>query len=222
MDLILLHGALGCGRHWDQVAGLLQDKCRLHIPDLPGHGSRSGDDTCQTAEALKQSILGYVRDKGLNEYAVAGYSLGGYLALMMAMEQELRPARVICLATKMDWSAETAENEIGKLNREALVPLAEKLEAEHGPAWESLLPRTHAVLRSIGNAPLTLEDMNSIGIPVTMLVGERDKMVTHEETASFAGSIPSGSSGVLPSQPHLLERMDPGLIAGNFIRILNL
>ena len=40
--IMFLHGFLGCGHDWDEIAALLGDKYRHLRVNLPGHGSPVG------------------------------------------------------------------------------------------------------------------------------------------------------------------------------------
>ena len=45
------------------------------------------------------------------------------------------------------------------------------------------------------------------------MLGDRDKMVSLEETTAVYKAIPHAALAVLPNTPHALEQTDPSLIA---------
>jgi pimeloyl-ACP methyl ester carboxylesterase len=65
------------------------------------------------------------------------------------------------------------------------------------------------------------EDYSSITTPCLILLGDRDKMVTMEETIAIYKLLPSGKLGILPGTPHPLEQVNVDLLThfmNDFIR----
>lgn len=207
-QLLFLHGALGCAKHWQSICEQLRTEFDVFCPDFPGHGRKPSGPYENTLTGLSNFVQHYASENGLRNYTLIGYSLGGYVALNLALRQSSGLDKVITLATKMQWDPAIAETEILKLNVENLQGIADKLSSEHGSNWSELIPQTHEIFRSIGSAPLTLQQMSEIRIPVSMLRGERDKLVSAGETEHFAAAIPEGRFLSIPAQGHLLERMD--------------
>ncbi|WP_016590827.1 alpha/beta fold hydrolase, partial [Yersinia pestis] len=80
--LVWLHGLLGSGQDWLPVAQLCGDYPSLLI-DLPGHGqsvSLSADGFADISRQLSQTL----QANGIREYWLAGYSLGGRIAIYHA------------------------------------------------------------------------------------------------------------------------------------------
>lgn len=211
-QLLFLHGAMGCAQHWHSVCEQLRPEYEVHCPDFPGHGIQKGDHSAATLRELADFVERYASGHGLGNYTLIGYSLGGYVALDMAVRHMPGLEKVITVATKMQWDPAISESEILKLNVLNLQGIAEKLSAEHGGDWTRLIKQTHTILRSIGTNPLTRQQMSEISIPVLMLRGERDKLVSSEETELFASSIPDGRFLTIPGQGHLLERMEVSVL----------
>lgn len=86
--LLFLHGYLGAGDEWSEIIEGLKDVFYCGVVDLPGHGSSTGSDDLSdysfpgAASALKQFLLNH-NISSTNWY---GYSLGGRLALYMAVQ----------------------------------------------------------------------------------------------------------------------------------------
>lgn len=207
-QLLFLHGAMGCAKHWHSICEHLRPEYEIHCPDFPGHGMQPSIPSDFTLSGLSNFVQQFASENGLRNYMIIGYSLGGYVGLNIALRQASGLDKVFTVATKMHWDPDIAEIEILKLNVGNLQVIAEKLSSEHGSNWQELIPQTHEILRSIGSAPLTLQQMSEIRMPVSMLRGERDKLVRAEETELFANSIPNGRFLNIPGQGHLLERMD--------------
>jgi pimeloyl-ACP methyl ester carboxylesterase len=64
------------------------------------------------------------------------------------------------------------------------------------------------------NVPLPGQDeFARLQLPVFLLLGDRDPMVTLGETLDAYQSIPGAQFAVLPATPHPIEKADPALLA---------
>ncbi len=89
--LVLLHGYPLDHHIWDAVVPLLQDKFDLILPDLRGFGESTTMDTPYTMDDFASDIAGLLDQLGIGKAAIAGHSMGGYVALAFA---RLFPDRV--------------------------------------------------------------------------------------------------------------------------------
>ena len=220
-DVLLLHGALGCNAHWNHILPYLDKSFTYHNLNFPLHGHTASPKKDLQLRDLSDFITGYVSAQRLDEFTIMGYSMGGYAGIDLAIRHQEGLVKVITLGTKLNWSPRVAEEEISRISIEGLKPIHEKLEKEHGNAWRDVVYATHSIMKGIGENPIKKEDMAGITIPVHLLVGEKDKMVTAEETKAFAESGHTITWEVVPMQPHLLERVDAGLIAKRINSLLD-
>lgn len=84
--IVLIHGVCHRGHAWDPVVPLLEDRFRLVIVDLPGHGRSpdlppEGDPVEYMVDQLTTMLDGIVPPGERAHFA--GNSLGGFLALEM-------------------------------------------------------------------------------------------------------------------------------------------
>jgi magnesium chelatase accessory protein len=92
--LVLVHGLGGAAANWLALAPLLLPGRRLLVPELPGHG---GSSPLPAAPSLSPyaDVLGLLLEhEGAAPAAVVGHSLGGAVALRLALR---RPAAVSAL-----------------------------------------------------------------------------------------------------------------------------
>lgn len=82
VPLVLLHGLLGDGRDWQPVIAALPEY-RCQELDLPGHGRNRALRVSGFDEA-NAWLCGEIKARGIERYRLAGYSLGGRLALYHA------------------------------------------------------------------------------------------------------------------------------------------
>ena len=82
--LVLLHGYPLDHHLWDDVVPLLKDTFDLIIPDLRGYGESTTVDSPYTMDDLASDIVGLLDHLGIQKTAIAGHSMGGYVALAFA------------------------------------------------------------------------------------------------------------------------------------------
>lgn len=216
--LLLLHGALGASRHFDPIVPVLNEQYTIHRFDFHGHGGTALPAAPLSIELYTAQLLDYIRERGLGPVAVFGYSMGGYVALHAALQAPGAVGRVQTLATKFNWSPETAAREARQLDaaflREKAPAFAEQLAALHGDeGWKNLLPAMAVLMTSLGAHPLlTKENLAGINIPIRLMVGDRDAMVSIEETLAAFKSLPQASMAVLPDTKHPLDKVNNALL----------
>ena len=82
--LVLLHGLLGDGADWQPVIDQLPGLPSLAL-DLPGHGSNQALRVSGFGQA-HEWLCGELKARAITHYRLAGYSLGGRLALHHASQ----------------------------------------------------------------------------------------------------------------------------------------
>ncbi|GGX69735.1 alpha/beta fold hydrolase [Saccharospirillum salsuginis] len=83
-DLIILHGLFGSGDNWRSIAKGLSEHYRVHLLDLPNHGRSPWIDR-QSYPAFAEAVMEWLRDKGIERYHLMGHSMGGKVAMQMAL-----------------------------------------------------------------------------------------------------------------------------------------
>jgi esterase len=92
--LILLHGLFGSQDNLGVIARGLQDKWQIHGLDLRNHGKSPHADTMKYSE-MAEDVLAYMDEKGLEKVWVLGHSMGGKVAMQLAMDAPERIAGII-------------------------------------------------------------------------------------------------------------------------------
>jgi pimeloyl-ACP methyl ester carboxylesterase len=218
MDILFLHGALGCKKHWEPIVSLLSSQSNIHVLDFPSHGdSNVSLNKIQLCD-LVDFVRDYILKHQLNNVTIVGYSLGGYVGLKLAEEQLPGLEKVITIATKLNWNKEIASQEIEQLSKlEHLIP---KFEKEHGSNALTLIKNTSTILKSIGESPLIKSEFANVKVPICMLVGENDTMVTQSEIEKFVEGNSFMEKIVLPEQPHLLQKMNASVLSQSILDCL--
>lgn len=103
-DLVLLHGWAMHGGIWGEAAKRLARYFRLHFVDLPGHGYSplcEGD----TLERVVEMVAGILPESCI----VCGWSLGGQVAIELALREPARVRKLAlisttpCFVKREDW-----------------------------------------------------------------------------------------------------------------------
>lgn len=226
-NLLLLHGALGSSVQLEPLAGILEGKYRTILYNFSGHGGKPIPDepfgTSMFADEIKQLI----EKTRLAPCDIFGYSMGGYAALLAAKNNPGLTGRIFTLGTKFDWNEETSAKEAGMLNpekiAEKLPSFAKSLAERHFPAdWKAVVSKTAKMMLSLGKMPeLTLNDMMQIEIYVTVAVGDKDNMVTVEESKNAAGNLINGKLLVIPDTLHPLEKVNIQKLASEISQFID-
>jgi 2-succinyl-6-hydroxy-2,4-cyclohexadiene-1-carboxylate synthase len=193
-DLVLLHGFTQTGRSWQPVLHALAARYRAVAPDLPGHGGFA-----HRRPASFAACDAYVRALADGRFTLAGYSMGGRVALHAALSLGDRVARLVLigaspgLAEAAERAARAAEDaaladRIEAIGLEAFVrewaaqPLfdgmprgiAELVETDR---LRNTAPGLAAALRGLGTGvmPSLWERLGELAMPVELVVGERDE-----------------------------------------------
>jgi 2-succinyl-6-hydroxy-2,4-cyclohexadiene-1-carboxylate synthase len=191
----MLHGFSGTRRAWDGVSARLDPERYLPLAlDLPGHGRASRPPTPITFESSVEAVL----DASPARFALCGYSLGGRVALHIALAAPERISRLVLVSCSagIEDDGERAERRHGDMR------LADELERipfeQFIERWRSqplfagdppeivALARADqlrnepralaAAMRGLGTgemAPLWAR-LGKLAMPVTVIVGERD------------------------------------------------
>ncbi|MBI5932004.1 MAG: alpha/beta fold hydrolase [Chloroflexi bacterium] len=218
LPLVLLHGAVGSKSQFTPLIPLLESHFHLMTLDFEGHGRADLTDRPFKIEHFAENVLKLDR---LEKFDVLGYSMGGYVALYLALNYPERVGRVFTLATKLDWTPATAEKEIKLLDADKIaqkIPhYAQTLRETHRD-WRWVLEKTRDLLIGLGQQNLLTPDgLAQITQPVRIALGDRDSMVSLEETIVAYRALQLGELQILPATPHLLDKISPSLLADAII-----
>lgn len=212
--IILLHGAIGATDQLSTIAEELGKSYTVHTLNFSGHGGAPFSDNVFSIQLFANEVLEFMDKKSLTKASIFGYSMGGYVAMYLARYYPEKIEQIITLATKFHWDEETAMKEIKMLNadkiQEKLPAFAATLAKRHSPNdWKVLLNKTSAMLNNMGNDnPLKVEDYTNIAHPFLILLGDRDKMITLDETINVYKTLPNAQMGMLPDTQHPIEQVN--------------
>lgn len=217
MPLLLLHGALGAAADFDSLLPLLIAD-DVYTLEFEGHGTQPLPERPFRIEHFASNVITVMNDNDLERVDVFGYSMGGYVALYLASNYPLRIGKVMTLATKFHWTPEVAAQETRLLDankiQEKVPQYAGALAQLHGDKWRDVLAATAEMMHHLGETPpLTDERLQTIKNPVRISLGDRDKMVTLDETIHVYRQLANAELQVFPSTPHPINQVSMSVLA---------
>ena len=214
MNLLLLHGAIGSSEQLLPLRDALGPEHSLYTLDFSGHAGKRLNGSAFSIELFARETLAFLDQNNIDKINIFGYSMGGYVALYLAKRHPERVNKIVTLATKFHWDEATSAKEVQMLNPEKisqkLPAFAETLRLRHAPNdWQRVLRLTGEMMLTMGaDNPLKTEDLATVATPTLVMLGDRDKMVTLDETVSAYRALPNAQLCVLPNTPHPIEQVD--------------
>src|SRR5262249_15019862 len=147
--LVLLHGGLGAIEMFGPNLAALASRRQVIAVDLQGHGRTADIDRPLSAELVADDIAALVKLLGLERTELVGYSLGGAVALQMAIRHPERVSRLVVVSTPFRRSAFYPEI----LGQQAQVTAAAADAMKQTPMYQlyaSLAPRPEDWARLLG------------------------------------------------------------------------
>jgi len=229
----LLHGFGQGGRAFAQVIELLGGRLVAVAPDLPGHGSAPA--LAQGESAAFDEVAAYLLERLPQRFALGGYSLGGRIALWLALRSPERLERLILISTtagiedpRQRAARLAADREWASLlEREPLERFLRRWRSQPVFAGEPPQAAEAAMALARANDPrqlaLVLRRLSSgameplwgrlpqLRVPATVVVGSRDQKY-RELGSRLAATLPNGRLVVVEGG-HNLVLENPGALA---------
>jgi pimeloyl-ACP methyl ester carboxylesterase len=235
--LVVVHGLGGAAVNFTLLAPRLAERHRIVIPDLPGHGLSEPFDRRTTLDDYAEHVAAVAEREGFFPGAVLGYSMGGVVALRLAVS---RPGDVTALALVAAagivsvtrraqlWLAVTGALRPAQIMTRFRGTFARRPRLRWLPfgLWgavdppalpaEGVIgflegPSQHTDVGSAGRALLRDDprpDLGRVRCPVLLLWGARDRLVPLADGFEYARRLRAPIK-VLPAAGHLLVGEQP-------------
>ncbi len=206
--ILLLPGLLGAiSSQWRPFLDPLASQFRVVLMDFRGHGLSGNEATDLKPDRILQDIVGLLDNLGVNRLHVAGYSLGGYMGLMLALTQPRRIATLLMHSTKFYWTQEAVEKTKNQFDPDTLIAkvptYANQLAQEHGGGrWRTLVRQSSDLVGSLSEKGITEGMAARAQTPALVSVGDRDEMVSLPEALRLSRVLPNAGLLVLPNTRH--------------------
>jgi len=235
-DVLLVHGWTGSGRMWSRLICDCQAEFRFWSVDLPGFGqSPLPADFQPTIAGHTAALAAFCQQQGIRPRAVVGHSMGGMLALKLALDYPDLVERVVLVcATVTGRYGQEAHRFFGS-------PLGRWLSARTEPFWGAAVRgrwfmkvpayvnsecqqrinedferatwrASMTALESIASENLG-PHLGQIRQPALVMVGGRDSTVPPDEGRLAAREMPNARLVEFPDAHHqLLDEMPEQVI----------
>ncbi|HVE42124.1 MAG TPA: alpha/beta hydrolase [Planctomycetota bacterium] len=235
--LLLIHGFPLDGRIWDPMIAKIKVR-QLIVPDLRGCGKTPLPPGPSSIDDYARDLLAIMDASKVDRFAVAGHSMGGYIAFALL---RLAPQRVSALALVS--SRALPDSEEMKKTREATAQRAEK----EGPGFlagtmperavgsspppgvvdalrkiirEAQPKGVAAASRAMAARPDATPQLGQIQIPTLVFAGRGDKIVPASESEAMATAIPGSKLVWCEKSGHVPMLEEPELVASELSALM--
>jgi 2-succinyl-6-hydroxy-2,4-cyclohexadiene-1-carboxylate synthase len=246
--LLLLHGFTGSSQNWEPLLPYLTPHREVVAVDLLGHGRTPAPPRANrySVELIAADIIDLLDQLAIEQTDLLGYSMGGRLALYLAVQAPQRVRSLILESASP--GLKSKDEQLARRQQDNA--LAERIEKEGLEAfvdyWESLplwasqsgLPaETRETLRQqrLQNDPMGLAyslrglgtgaqasqwgRLHRLPMPVLLLAGELDEkfVAINQEMAAL---IPGAQLEIVPGAGHAIHLERPSHYAASVVRFL--
>ena len=92
--LVIMHGLFGSGRNWQGIAKQLSNRFTVFTLDLRNHGSSQHTDEMDYS-SMAGDVVEFLESQGLADAAILGHSMGGKVAMSLALSHPDRVKNLI-------------------------------------------------------------------------------------------------------------------------------
>lgn len=240
--ILLLHGFPLSKRMWrHQVKALAADGWRVVTPDLRGHGASPRPDESATMQRQAADVRRLADTLGLDAFVLAGFSMGGYVALQLALESPARVRGLALIDTRADADTDeararryaTAEDVKARgvaVVADAMLPkmLTERTRGQRPELADEVrdmmmrAPQTGVVQALLGMAarPDQRPHLAKLQMPALVLVGSEDAVTPRDAAEVLAKGMPDARLEVIPDAAHLSPMEQPEAVTSALRRWL--
>lgn len=213
--LVLLHSALGSSREFDKLRLLYEDR-PLIVIDLPSHGQSTTTKNSLTINDLADYVHSLLIDHlHIPVVDIIGYSMGGYVAIELALMAPNVVRSIVSHAMKFYWTEQAISEALAGLDPESIKQRSQKgydiLSTIHqANGFERTAMLASSIIESFKQKQLTAEEVKRLQCPLLLSVGDRDEMVPPEEVSRLYLELPKEKTylAIHPNSPHPIAKLD--------------
>lgn len=232
--LVLIHGFPLDHTSWDDVAFLLQDDFDLIIPDLRGFGESRMPESPYAMADMADDLAGLLDSLSIERAALAGHSMGGYVALSFATAFPQRVSGLGLISSQA--LADSPERKAGRYK--TADDVTEKGVSVVADAMSSKLSSNADVqayvrrviesqgisgvvsaLKAMAERRDSSPDLSSFNFPIFLLHGDGDVLIPVDRSRDIKQVVPSAHLIELPGAGHMPMKEFP-LETANALKLL--
>jgi pimeloyl-ACP methyl ester carboxylesterase len=217
--VVLVHGMNGSGEYWADLIPVLVDAgYRVYAPDLLGFGRSEAPDVDYSMRLQAETLSGLLQSLGVQKARLLGVSLGGFVALRIAVDYpEAVGALLLLNSVGTSFETDVDMRLFSPESVEELQSLLSILTTEQ-PQFPRFFARDlvrtlrrhgWVVRRTIASIftrrdLLADEDLEGIQAKTLLLWGEKDQLVPLENGEKMQRAIPGAELQVLSGCGHAI------------------
>lgn len=223
--LVVMHGALGSTElETDRLVQVWETSFRVYALDFAGHGRSASVEGVPTWETYCGNAITVFDRFGLQRAAVFGFSMGGAIAVHLALARPDLVGRLAAHGVNVQWDEAEVEAMVGPMERIASRhPFwAKRLADVHGAdRWRELVAQLAAFTRGLPHQHLADADLARISCPTLVSTGDRDRFFDIRHAVGLYRAIPDAHLQVLPGVDHPIQTVDVPAFAADIARFLS-
>lgn len=221
--LVLVHGAGGTRDSWPEEIRRLPGR-RVLAVDLPGHGD-SPPPGERSIAAYARRVLALLDALGIPRAALGGHSMGGAIALTLALEAPARVAGLLLVGTgarlRVSPAILAASADPARAREVAEGVVAASFGAGASPVLrQRYVERVAAAAPGIVHGDYAACDafdemarVASVRAPARLVVGAEDRLTPPKFAAFLREALPGDGLAVVPGAGHMVVWEAPGAVA---------
>lgn len=224
--LIFVHGAGGSGKKWTYQLEGIQDYNLIAL-DLPGHGGSEGS-AADNIIAYREYVWSFIQALKLKKFVIAGHSMGGGVALELALAYpealqgliivasgarlRVNPAVLDALARGEHPFESLKFSYSPKINPDVLVKAANEMKN---------VPTDVYLADFMACNELNIMDrVNKISIPTLIICGQDDQMTPPKYSEFLHRELSHSTIARIPDAGHMVMIEKPDLVNAAIIKFL--
>lgn len=220
--IVILHGGAG-PMSVTSFADLLAEATgtRVIVPTHPGFGGTPRPEALSSIPGLAEVYAGLLEELDLEDVAVIGNSIGGWIASELALrhpDQLGRIALVNSVGIEVEGHPVAAALPPAQLAQYSWYDPSKAPSLDPAtlpPAVAKVLAGNQAALALYGESmtdPTLLGRLSGIEVPTLVLWGEADRVVDPDYGRAFAAAIPGARFELLPKTGHVPQMETPDVL----------
>jgi len=217
--LVLIHAFPLSGAMWEHERRSLRDAAAPIIaPSLPGFGGTAVPRGDASMDDYADSVIAAMDAAKIERAAVAGISMGGYVAFAMWRRYRERIERLFLADTRAEADTNEARDKrlrLAELIREhgieTLLKAPPQWLRKGSPHWDPLLKMIRGQAPegiaqgsiAMAHRPDSRPDLPTIDVPTAVVVGEEDSITPLEMSQTMSDAIPGSTLSVIPGAGHI-------------------